>query len=234
MTALHVTDEDKDLSGCPSVGEMNTVNIGDTERTISVIAGSWLLASAFKSRPFCGRNIRNGIAGAFLLYRGLSGHSLLYTCLGKQGRKPRSVNIRTSLIVNKPVEEVYAFWRELEHLPAFMRHLSSVKETSPGLSHWELELPGNLGRIGWDAEIVKEETNKMLSWKSVRDSVIENAGKVTFSDALGAQGTALDIMITYRAPGGDIGRNISRLLNPVFKKMVQQDLIYFKEFIESR
>ena len=40
------------------------------------------------------------------------------------GAKP----VRKSITVNRPREEVYAFWRDLTHLPQFMHHLEDVTD----------------------------------------------------------------------------------------------------------
>jgi uncharacterized membrane protein len=40
-------------------------------------------------------------------------------------------------------------------------------------------------------------------------------------------------LITYRAPFGDIGEGIASLFNPMFEKMVQDDVKNFKRYIET-
>lgn len=172
--------------------------------------------------------------GSFLLYRGTSGNCPVYTSIGKTGDATHadSVNIRTSLYVNKPRHEVYQFWRKLENLPRFMKHILVVSEIDSRRSHWEATLPGNLATIKWDAEIVKEEEGNLIGWQSVANSTIENAGKVEFRDA-GNGGTELDVVISYRPPAGDIGAGIAKLLNPIFEKVVLGDIKNFKTFIEN-
>ena len=59
--------------------------------------------------------------------------------------------------MNRPRYQVYAFWRNLENLPRFMKHLANVKEIDSAHSHWEAIIPGNLGRLKWNAIVVKEE-----------------------------------------------------------------------------
>ena len=44
------------------------------------------------------------------------------------------IHVRKSITVNRPPEEVYAFWHDFENLPRFMRHLESVRVTSPPAS----------------------------------------------------------------------------------------------------
>jgi uncharacterized membrane protein len=129
---------------------------------------------------------------------------------------------------------VYAFWRKLENLPLFMKHLSNVTEIDQKHSHWEAEIPGGIGKVKWNAEIVKEEEGSMIGWQSIPNSTVNNAGKVTFRDALGGEGTELDVVITYHAPAGELGAGIAKALNPVLEKMVRQDIMNFKEYIETK
>ena len=53
----------------------------------------------------------------------------------------RGIEIERSVTVNKPRDEVYAFWRDLSNLPRFMRHLESVTELGDGRSHWVAKAP---------------------------------------------------------------------------------------------
>lgn len=213
------------------------VNVGQTERMISVGLGAFLLSSGLNNltrHPLKGL-LRTALGGA-LLYRGVSGHCPMYSSMGKtQGvRHTPSINIRTGLIVNKPRQEVYAFWRKLENLPLFMKHLSGVTEIDAKHSHWEADVPGGIGKIKWNAEIVKEEEGSLIGWQSIPDSMVNNAGKVTFRDALGGEGTELDVVITYRAPAGELGAGIAKTLNPVLEKMIRQDIMNFKDYIETK
>lgn len=145
----------------------------------------------------------------------------------------RNINIRATLVVNRPRYEVFAFWRNLDNLPLFMKHLESVRVIDEKRSEWRAAIPGIPGTIKWDATIVKDEPGELLGWSSLPHSDIENAGKVTFKDA-GLQGTEIDVVITYRPPLSGIGAGVSKLFNPLFKKMIQKDIAGFKAFMETR
>jgi uncharacterized membrane protein len=206
------------------------VNVTFKERVVSVIAGS----------VFFGRGLKKGsflqtLVGGYLIYRGASGHCPAYAQFqrSKYTSKAESVNIQTRMIVNRPRAEVYDFWRKLENLPLFMKHLKSVREVDEKRSHWEANVPGNVTTVNWDAEIVKEEDGALISWRSLPGATIWNAGKVDFRDALGHQGTELHVVITYRPPAGKVGSSIAWLLNPVFKKMIENDISNFKVYIET-
>ncbi len=220
----------------PNAGS-GVVNVGQGERIGSAAIGAWLLSSGLNSlfkNPIKG--LVNSALGGYLLYRGVSGHCALYSSMGKTKgvSNTSAINIRTGLIVNKPKDEVYAFWRKLENLPLFMKHLSSVTEIDSKHSHWEATVPGNIAKVKWNAEIVKEEQGVLIGWQSIPNSMINNAGKVMFHDAMGGQGTELEVVISYHPPAGEIGAGLAKVLTPVFEKMIRQDVMNFKDYIETK
>lgn len=221
----------------PMEGKSNVINVGWNERLASATIGAFLFSSGVNNlfRHPVKSLLKTALGGA-LLYRGMSGNCPFYSSIGKTKdvRHSTAVNIRTGLIVNKPKDEVYAFWRKLENLPLFMKHLASVTEIDAKHSHWEAIVPGKVGKIKWNAEIVKEEPGYMIGWQSLPNSTINNAGKVIFHDALNGQGTELEVVIIYHPPAGDLGSGVAKLLNPVFEKLIRQDVMNFKEYIETK
>lgn len=214
-----------------STGNKPAVNVGNTERIISAAAGGFLLFNAIVGNK--ARLLKAG-AGAFLLYRAVTGNCPVYNVMRKK-RLPdpaRNVNVRVALTVGRPRNEVYAFWRKLENLPLFMKHLKSVTDLGEGRYHWEADIPGLPAPISWDAEIVKDEEGTLLGWNALPGADIDNAGKVTFADA-GEKSTELQIVITYRAPLGPAGRALAKLLTPLFESMIKEELTNFKNYIET-
>lgn len=221
-----------DPSLSPREESLNTSNF---ERALSIAIGAWMLYRGVKRLPKSPiSNLLKATTGGALLARGVTGFCPVYDYFEIDGSKTTSVNIRSTVVVNKPKHEVYAFWRRLENLPLFMRHLESVQEIDDRRSHWEAKIPNKMITIKWDAEIVRDDENSLLSWQSLPGSTIENAGKVEFRNALGDRGTELRIMITYRPPAGNIGTQVARLFNPMFRKMVKEDVTNFKQFIELK
>lgn len=205
--------------------------LGRTERAISAIGGSLLVY--FVTRKHKKESLLLA-AGGYLIYRAISGNCPLSTALRESGRdrRPSNVNVRTQVTVNSPRTEVYAFWRRLENLPLFMKHIDSVDELSDTISAWRVKIPGGLGDIRWEAEIVKDIENTEISWQSAPGASIGNAGKINFSDAPSGA-TRIDVMISYRAPMGVVGERLSRLLTPVFREMIEKDIQGFKNFMED-
>ena len=211
------------------------VNIGDNERIISALAGSLLLYATAKKNTV---NTLLLLGGGYLLYRAVSGHCAVRQALGagapghREEAQAGEIKVRIQLVISKPRAEVYAFWRRLENLPLFMRHLEHVDELNAKTSAWKLKLPGGTGDIRWEARIVKEEEGKEFSWHSVAGAPIENTGKINFADTP-AQGTRVDIMIAYRHPEGIISEGMAQLLTQAFRSKVEEDVRRFKEYIEN-
>lgn len=209
------------------------INLEWPERYVSIAGGIKMslsgLSNIFKS-PFT--SILKIGAGGYLINRGITGHCEIYSKVGKISTEPVNVNIRSSYIVNKPRHEVYEFWRQLDNLPKFMKHLESVEVLDSKRSHWVLKLPTNVAKVSWDAEIVNDEPGHAIGWSSLPGSLIDNAGKVRFRDAEDGRDTLIDVVISYTPPAGGVGTALGHVLNPLFKKMVDDDVRNFKQYID--
>ena len=198
---------------------------------IAMVAGGLLLL---------GNGIRKGsffrsLLGGYIAYRGIAGNKTfaeLCEWTNEQIASGKALNIRVSMVINRPRSEVYRAWRNLSNLPIFMEHLTQVNEEDEVTSDWEMRIPGGLGKLRWKAEIVKERQDEMIAWQSVEGSEIRNAGKVGFREALGGEGTMVDVVLTYHAPMGKPGEKIAQLFTPMLKKMITQDIRNFKNFVE--
>ena len=90
------------------------------QRLASVTGGMMLIGSAF-SKDSSSRFLKT-VLGCYLTYKGIAGrrtfgevyHSIEKVAAG------HSLNIRVSMVINKPREEVYAMWRNLSNLPLFI------------------------------------------------------------------------------------------------------------------
>lgn len=210
-------------------------NINTTERLLSIAAGTFIFYKGLTQiikHPFIG--LQEAAVGGVLLYRGATGFCPVYNKLGKDSTDLEAIRITERFIVDRPRDEVYSFWRNLENLPRFMKHLSSVIELDASTSEWKANIPNDLLKIVWKAEITREEQNSYLGWNSIEGSMIDNAGKVEFTDALNGLGTELNVEINYFPPAGSIGHGVGQLLNGYFANIVREDITNFKHFVEGQ
>lgn len=211
------------------------LNVSRPGRIASIVSGAMLTTSAISNinkHPF--RSVFRLITGGYLLYRGISGNCPISAAAGKQAgdSHARAVNIRKKLIVDRTRDEVYNFWRQLDNLPLFMKHLASVETLDNTTSHWVVTGPGGVGRIEWNAEIIKDEPGRLIGWRSAPGSDIATSGRVNFREAFGG-GTEIEVNISYRPPAGYVGSSLAWLLNGAFARIVEKDILSFKKFLET-
>jgi uncharacterized membrane protein len=221
------------LNARQSLSPRNRENVGRDERWLSVLGGGLLTLFGLSRRSMGGTLLALG--GGYLLYRGATGRCRLYDALGLDsaaGERVAEVKINRSVTVNRPRSEVYNFWRNLENLPTFMTHLKSVENLDGQRSHWVARAPAGL-TVEWDAQIIGEQEDTFIGWRSLPGSDVENLGMVYFRDAPGGRGTEVKVIMGYSPPGGIAGLAFARLFNEVTAQKVKEDLRNFKQMMEA-
>jgi uncharacterized membrane protein len=145
-------------------------------------------------------------------------------------RRGEGIKVDRSITVNRPREEVYRFWRQLENLPRFMDHLESVTVLDEDLSHWVAKGPAGT-RVEWDASIHNEIENELIAWRSLSGSDIDNAGSVHFIPA--GDGTEVRVVLRYDPPAGKVGAAVAKLLGEEPELQIEEDLRRFKQVVEA-
>jgi uncharacterized membrane protein len=192
-----------------------------------------LLGNAFRSRGTDGT--RAGLSA--LAVAGVTALDLLAvraTRRLEEGAPGVGRNIRVSegVTVNRPPEEIYKFWRNLENLPTVMTHLESVELRPNNRSLWRVSGPGDR-TFEWEAEIVEDRPSALIAWRSLPDADVQSAGSVRFSRAPGNRGTEVRVELRYDPPAGAIGRAIAAVFGKEPSQQVSGDLRRFKQAIET-
>ncbi len=247
MAVASLTHDWRDY-GDTDMPRTSRVNVGRFERYLSMVAGGALAAYALKRRSVPGGTA--ALAGAALLYRGATGHCDVYQALGvnragqhgtgttadfgsdtRQQLSGRAgIHVEESVTINKPVSEVYRFWRNFENLPKFMKHLESVSTREGGISHWVARGPAGMN-VEWDARIINEIDNKLIGWQSLEGSMVSTAGSVNFRET--DRGTDLRVHLQYNPPAGKLGAAVARWFGEEPTIQIHEDLRRFKQLMET-
>jgi uncharacterized membrane protein len=214
-------------------------NISETERWLSMAAGIGLAAYGVSRRRAAGWALAG--LGALLVRRGATGHCETYEMLGlnsagtgEDTRRALSgdggVLVDESVVINRPISELYRFWRNLENLPRFMSHLVSVERVTDTLSRWRAKGPAGT-EIEWNAEIINEVPDQVIGWRSIEGSDVVSAGSVNFDQTSG--GTRVHIRLQYSPPGGKVGAAVARLMGRDPATEIRDDLRRFKQIVEA-
>jgi len=215
------------------------VNVGTGERIASVAGGGALLYYGLRRGSWGGAGL--ALLAGNLIYRGASGHCNVYQTLGLHTAHrteglgvPYELGIRVdrSVTINRSPEDLYHFWRDLENLPRFMKHLEGVRRIDDTRSHWIAKAPA--GRtVEWDAEIIHEKENELIGWRSLPNSNVEMGGSVRFTPAPGGRGTVVSVSLQYNPPGGLVGAAIAKLFGEEPEQQVTEELRRFKQLMEA-
>jgi uncharacterized membrane protein len=146
--------------------------------------------------------------------------------------RERAMRFKAAVTVNRPPDEVYRFWHDLENLPRFMYHLESVRMTGDRRSHWTAKGPAGRA-VEWEAEIIEDKPDRVIAWRSMEGSKIPNSGSVRFMMAAGGRGTEVRVELGYAPPGGKIGKAVAKLFGEEPEQQVRDDLRRFKQVIET-
>lgn len=208
------------------------VNVGEIERWASLIGGGALALYGLR-RSLAGLAL--AIGGGALLYRGFTGRCAVYQSLGIDTTSQdmaTDITVEAAATVNKPLTDVYRFYRTLENHPRFVAYLESVRTTGDRQSHWVAKIPLRKS-IEWDAEIVEEQENALLVWRSQPGSDVDHTGRVRFRELPHKRGTEVHVKLEFRPPGGIVGAALAPLFNRITTSQLREDLRRFKQLIET-
>lgn len=142
------------------------------------------------------------------------------------------MQVAKAITVWRPIEDVYAFWRDFENFPRFMFHVEHVEDLGGGRSHWVARAPA--GRtVEWDAEITDDTPDERIAWHTIGDdNDVRHGGSVSFVPAPGGRGTEVHVSLGYDTPGGKVGAMIAKLFGEEPGQQVNDDLRRFKQILE--
>ena len=221
------------------------VNVGDTERWVSVLAGVGLIALGLNRRRYRGLALT---AGGALILRGITGRSSVNQVLGRNTaeevegenefdspvasvHRGEGIRVDKTVTVYRPVAELYRYWRNFENLPRIMRHVNSVTVQDQYRSHWVVDGPAGT-QFEWDAEIHNEKENELIAWRSL-DGDVNHAGSVLFRTTPTGRGTEVRVELRYEPPAGALGAAIAKLFGEDPAQQVVEDLLRFKKAMEA-
>jgi uncharacterized membrane protein len=221
--------------------EPGGVNVAWVERRFSLLGGIGLAIFGLTRRSLPGLGLT--AVGAALVQRGITGHCSVYNAFGvntadrETPTEPgeyfqRGIHVGQAMTIQRSAEELFRFWRDFSNLPRFMQHLKSVEVTDDKHSDWTARGPAGMS-VQWKAEIINEDPNSLISWRSVGGSEVDNAGSVRFVQAPGDRGTEVRVVMDYIPPAGQLGDVIARLFGESPRQTVREDLRRFKALMES-
>ena len=223
-------------AGEPAAGGALDGLPGQPEHWAAMLGGA-ILAGYGISRMSLGGLFLAGV-GVGISYAGAQSAGLLEAdglrrmALGAPGSREK-IEIEGSVTVDRPVGEVYSFWRDLPNLARFMKYIESVELLDDRHSRWTARVPKADWTLQWEAEVVDERSGELIAWRSLEGSEVINEGHVTFAQAPGGRGTEIHARIRYRPPAGALGARLLEFLDALPQQLLKEDLRRCKHILET-
>ena len=137
-----------------------------------------------------------------------------------------------TVTINRPREELFAYFRDFTNLPTFMDNVIAVDAVDAELSRWRVKAPAGK-TVEWVSQITEERADELIAWASLEGADVPNSGRIDFRDAPGGRGTWVTATILYDPPGGIIGKIIAKMFQREPTIQARRDLRCFKQLMET-
>jgi uncharacterized membrane protein len=188
-----------------------------------------------RSRPstavVVGAAVAGAIAGGAIPFMLAGRSSERRTASGGSGRTDNA-KVAEEVLVNRPAQELYRFWRDFTNFPQFMDNIRSVTKLDEKRSHWVIEAPAGTS-VEFDSRVTEEVPGRLIAWQSEEGASVPNRGRVEFIEQGDGRSTRVRATISYDPPGGTAGRLVAKLFGREPEVQARQDLNRFKEVMES-
>jgi uncharacterized membrane protein len=188
------------------------------------------LAGAFGAGVATYGYFRGGLKGMALCALGGAVLARATTNQGIATLVKGGIYVEKAVIVDAPVEQVYAYWRNLENLPQWMAHVREVRYLGGDRYHWVVDGPAG-APVEWDSELLNVAENEEMTWRSTEPSQVEHTGRVRF-DTMG-DGTRVHVQMRYYPPAGLLGHAVAKAFGVDPRTELEDDLARMKEAVET-
>ena len=136
-----------------------------------------------------------------------------------------------AVTINKPIGEVYSYFRNFSNLSTFMENVERVEILDAARSRWVVKAPGGKS-VEWTSVITEEEKDSFVAWASESGADVPNSGRVDFRH-VGDRGTVVTATILYDPPAGTIGKIIAKMFQREPAIQARRDLRRLKQLMET-
>jgi uncharacterized membrane protein len=209
-------------------------------RRSAIMQNNWspavrLIVGAGGAAMTAAGSLRGGLTGAFATTGGVGLLARAITNMDTRrltgvGAGRRAVDIHKTIHILAPVDEVFAFWDNVENFPRFMSHLKEVRRIGDGRTRWVASGPAGIS-MEWTAVETRREPNQLLAWSSEPGSALQTAGIIHFRPEPNG-GALVDVQMSYNPPAGAIGHAFAAIFGVDPKSAMDDDLVRLKSLME--
>ena len=138
--------------------------------------------------------------------------------------------IEASVTIQRPVDEVFTFYRDFKNLPGFLGDVMRVEQIGPTTSRWTIQGPLGI-RANWTVKVTKERTNELISYETLTLSPLKTYWEIYFS--CGVEADETNVREVMKVPLGALGRAALALIGKFPAQEVASNLHRLKQLMET-
>jgi uncharacterized membrane protein len=135
--------------------------------------------------------------------------------------------VEATVTIRRPVEEVFAFYRDFRNLPLFLGDVVAVEPLDPARSRWTIQGPLGI-RAHWTTTVTEERLNELIRYEIVGT---RSSWEIHFAPGPRAGSTV--VREVMRTPFGKLGRAAMLLLGKFPADEVRANLRRLKQVLET-
>jgi uncharacterized membrane protein len=138
--------------------------------------------------------------------------------------------IEKSVIIERPVESVYEFYRDFRNLPKFLGDVMNIEQTGPGTSRWTIQGPFHI-QAHWTIRVTADRSNESICYETVSSRGLRTYWEIYFSPGRNKGETRVREVL--RSPLGRLGRAALALIGKFPAEEVSANLRRLKQVMET-
>ena len=144
---------------------------------------------------------------------------------------PRDENtIEASVTIQRPVEEVFRFYRDFKNLPRFLGDVWDIEQIGPATSRWAIQGPLGI-RTNWTMKVTEERTNELIRYETATSPLLRTSWEIHF--APGSEAGETEVREVMKVPLGRLGRAALALSGKFPAEEVASNLHRLKQVMEA-
>jgi uncharacterized membrane protein len=138
--------------------------------------------------------------------------------------------IEASVTIQRPVAEVFTFYRDFRNLPSFVGDVMAVVPIGPTTSRWTIQGPLGL-RVKWTMRVTEERLNQVIRYQTITSPLLRTSWALYF--APGVEVGQTQVREVMRVPLGRLGLAALALSGKFPAKEVAANLHRLQQLMET-
>ncbi len=138
--------------------------------------------------------------------------------------------IQASVNIQRPVEQVFNFYRDFKNLPSFLGDVMKIEQIDAATSRWTIQSLLSI-RVHLTIRVTEERTNELIRYETVSLPGLRTYWEIHF--APGSRAGETEVREVMKAPLGRLGRAALALIGNFPAEEVSSNLHRLKQLMET-